>query len=106
MQEPGPSWMEIYYGALTWLWIAGISAFGGAISYYKKLDKKEFKHSVFKLVGEIGTSVFVGNVTFALCDYAQFDWQLTIAMVSIASFKGTDALLKTADILNIIKREV
>lgn len=106
MQDPGPSWAEIYYGALTWLWIVGMSIFGGMISYYKKLNKKEFKHSLYRLFGEVGTSVFVGNVTFALCDYANFDWQLTIAMVSIASFKGTDALLKAADILNIIKREV
>lgn len=77
---------------LPYVWVVGLSIWGGAVSYFNKMKKYSQKFDIFKFLIEIFTSAFVGVLTFLICDWADLDWDITAAMVGIAGHMGTKAI--------------
>ena len=77
---------------VSWIWVIGLSGWGGAVSYFHKVDKYALKFSILKFIMEIATSAFVGVLTFLLCDAANISWEVTAAMVGVSGHMGTRAL--------------
>ena len=77
---------------ITFLWVIGLSAWGGVVSYFHKLDKYQLRFNIIKFTAELITSAFVGILTFLLCDAASLSWEMTAAMVGISGHMGTRAL--------------
>ena len=70
-----------------------LAALGGAVQYFNKIDKHGMPFSFVKLLIEVGTSGFVGIVSFELCDAAGLSWQITAALVAISGHMGARALI-------------
>ena len=79
---------------ITWSWVIFLSVLGGCVNYYHRVDTHKIRHTMFRFIGELLTSAFVGIITFELCDYAQFSWQLTASFVAISGHMGTRLIFK------------
>ena len=89
MPEKDPS----TYGLITYLWVTGLAAWGGLVSFYRKVKSGETRaFNVAELIGEIATSAFTGLITFWLCEAAQLDPLVTAALVGISGHMGSRAL--------------
>ncbi|MCX8016382.1 MAG: phage holin family protein [Rhodocyclaceae bacterium] len=89
MHEKDPS----TYGVITYLWVIGLSAWGGLVSFYRRVKAGESSITNFaELIGEIATSAFAGLITFWLCEAAQFKPLITAALVGISGHMGSRAL--------------
>lgn len=76
----------------TWGWVLCLASWGGAISYFHKLDTYGFKFSMVRLVIDVFTSAFVGVLTYLFCDTLHIPTEVTAAMVGISGHMGTRAL--------------
>ena len=86
MPEKDPS----TYGLITYLWVTGLAAWGGLVSFYRKVKSGETRaFNVVELIGEIATSAFAGLITFWLCEAAQFNPLVTAALVGISGHMGS-----------------
>lgn len=85
-------WDYLAWG-LTWGWVLGLSAWGGAVSYFHHMTKHGLKFSLFRLAMDISTSAFVGLLTYLLCHAANISEELTAAMVGISGHMGAKALV-------------
>jgi len=63
------------------------------VQYFNKIDRYDMPFNTVKLFIEVGTSGFVGIISFELCDAAGFSWQLTAALVAISGHMGARALI-------------
>lgn len=89
MPEKDPS----NYSALTYLWVFGLSAWGGIVSFLRKVRNGDaHKFSFVELVGEIFTSAFAGVITFYLCEAAAFAPLWTAVLVGVSGHMGTRAI--------------
>lgn len=78
------------YQLLTYLWVLGLSAWGGLVSFYRKMKTgKARPFNVMELLGEIFTSAFVGMITFWICQATGIDQLLTAAFVGISGHMGS-----------------
>lgn len=81
------------YGLITYFWVIGLSALGGAVAFIRKV---KMGHSrAFNLVeffGEISTSAFAGVMTFYLCQWSGLSALATAAFVGIAGHMGSRAI--------------
>ena len=91
----------IEYGSeiVTYLWVIGISAWGGAVSFFKRREK-----TWAKFIVHIFSSSFVGMLTYLLCEYANMPGPLKGAFVGLAGYMGTEAI-KKLKIFNLIMNE-
>jgi hypothetical protein len=81
------------YGLLTYVWVFALSAWGGFVSFWRKLkDGKARPFNIMELVGELFTSAFAGVITFWLCQAAALDGLLTAALVGISGHMGSRAI--------------
>jgi hypothetical protein len=81
------------YGLITYLWVTGLAAWGGIVSFYRKVKSGETRSfNVVELIGEITTSAFAGLITFWLCEAARLDPLLTAALVGISGHMGSRAI--------------
>lgn len=81
------------YGLITYLWVTGLAAWGGLVSFYRKVQSGEARaFNVVELIGEIATSAFSGLITFWLCEAAQIDALVTASLVGISGHMGSRAL--------------
>lgn len=81
------------YSMLTYLWVAGLSAWGGVVGYIRKMKNGTLpRFSFAELIGDIVTSGFVGVVTFWLCEAAGIHGLVTAALVGISGHMGSRAL--------------
>lgn len=77
-------------GYLTYVWIIGVSLWGGMVSYFEK--KEPF--SWLLLLAHLLSASFAGLMTFYLCQYGGVPEPLTGALCGVAAHMGTPALLK------------
>jgi len=78
---------------ITYLWVFGLSALGGFVSFSRKIKNGHVRAWNFvEFIGEIATSAFAGILTFWLCNWAGFAPLLTAACVGIAGHAGSRAL--------------
>lgn len=81
------------YSWLTYLWVTGLGAWGGLVSFYRKLRAgKARPFNVVELVGEITTSAFAGLITFWLCEAAEIQPLVTAALVGVTGHMGSRAI--------------
>ncbi len=81
------------FGWITYLWVIGLSALGGFVSFTRKMKNGSARvWNVVELIGELATSAFAGILTFWLCSAADIQPLLTAAFVGIAGHAGSRAL--------------
>lgn len=81
------------YGWLTYFWVTGLGAWGGLVSFYRKLRAgKARPFNVVELIGELTTSAFAGLITFWLCEAAEIQPLVTAAFVGITGHMGSRAI--------------
>lgn len=81
------------YTYLTYLWVFGLSALGGAVSFLRKVKDGHARAWNFaEFFGEIFTSAFAGVMTFYLCEWSGFAPLATAAFVGIAGHMGSKAI--------------
>lgn len=82
-------------GVLTYLWVLGLSAWGGVISFLRKKRAGEARPFNFaEMIGEVMTSAFSGVLTFWLCESAGMDSLMTAVLVGISGHMGSRALFQ------------
>jgi hypothetical protein len=89
-------------GIVTYLWVIGVSLWGGLVSYF---DKKE-KFSWVSLFAHLSSSSFAGLMTFFLCQYGHVPGPLTGVLCGVAAHMGTPALLKMKIIKQFLDKEM
>lgn len=78
---------------VTYLWIAGWAMVGGVISFHQKVKQGAARWvNLSELVGELGTSAFIGVVTGLLFEAANAHPAMTYAAVGIAGHAGGRAI--------------
>jgi len=83
------------YSILTYAWVCGLAAWGGAVSFIRKVRSGRSRYiNVVELVGEIATAAFAGLITFWLCEAAAFDQLITAAAVGVSGHMGSRALFQ------------
>ena len=81
------------YAWLTYLWVFGLSSWGGFVSFMRKRRQGQARpFNVAEFVGEIATSAFAGVLTFYLAESAGAPQLLTAAMVAISGHMGGRAV--------------
>ena len=81
------------YSIFTYMWVFGLSAWGGIVSFFRKVrEGSSNKFSFVELVGEIATSAFAGLITFYLCEASGFSQLWTAVLVGVSGHMGTRAL--------------
>lgn len=81
------------YSLITYAWVFGISAAGGAVAFIRKMRLGHARaFNVAEFVGECTTSAFAGVITFYLCEASGFNQLLTASLVGIAGHMGSRAL--------------
>jgi hypothetical protein len=81
------------YQFITYLWVIGLSSWGGVAGYIRKLKSGHSRFSFAELIGELFISAFVGIVTFFMCAAARIDPVLSAAFVGISGHMGSRAIL-------------
>jgi hypothetical protein len=81
------------YSLLTYAWVVGLSAAGGAVAFIRKFKAGHVRaFNVVEFIGECATSAFAGVITFYLCEWSSFSALATAAMVGIAGHMGSRAI--------------
>lgn len=81
------------YELITYLWVIGLSALGGVVSFIHKVKHGNAKAWNFiEFFGELATSAFAGVLTFYLCEWSGFDRLATAAFVGISGHMGSKAI--------------
>lgn len=87
-------------GLLTYVWVVGVSLWGGLVSFFEK--KAPF--SWVRLFAHLLSSSFAGLMTFYLCQAANTPDALTGVFCGVAAHMGTPALLKMKVIRNFLDK--
>ncbi|NOR64555.1 MAG: hypothetical protein GQ468_00895 [Candidatus Scalindua sp.] len=88
------------YAIATYVWVIGLSLWGGLVSYARKVKTQTIpRYSILEFIGEMATSGFIGVVTFFLCEFAQLDRLVTAAMVGISGHAGSRAIFQVESFL-------
>lgn len=81
------------YPLRTWGLMLIMAIFGGFVSWYGKVARKELPAaSLFHLIGELATSAFAGLMMFFFCEWAHSPTLLTVALVSMSGHMGAKLL--------------
>lgn len=77
------------YGLLTYMWVFGLSSWGGFVSFMRKRRQGVARpFNITEFFGEIATSAFAGVLTFYLAESAGLPQLMTAAMVAISGHMG------------------
>lgn len=95
---------------LTYVWVLGVSTWGGVVSYFDEKSTKESEtgspvnFSIAKLLVRISSAAFAGLITMYLCQWSNLPTPLTGALVGIAAHLGTPAFMKLKVIRNLLDK--
>jgi uncharacterized membrane protein (DUF4010 family) len=82
------------YSLFVYLYVFGISALAGIVNYIGKISQGRSKvFCAWELIGEIVTSVFVGVMTFYICEASGVEPLLSAALIGLTSHMGTRAII-------------
>lgn len=91
MPEKDPS----NYSLLTYLWVVGLSAMGGAVNFARKLKAGTARaFNITEFIGELITSGFAGLLTFWLCEAADLNKLLSAVLIGISGHMGSRAIYR------------
>ena len=88
-------------GVLTYVWVVGVSLWGGLVSFLEKKDP----FSWIRLFAHLMSSSFAGLMTFYLCQAGSVPEPLTGALCGVAAHMGTPALLKMKVIRQFLDKD-
>lgn len=93
------------YSMLTYLWVSLLSAWGGVVRYLNSIRDHDvpFRKVLCELAISCSTSVFVGIITFYLCEAADFVPLWTAVCVAMTGHMGAEGL---ALLRNIVRRRL
>ena len=93
------------YSVITYVWVAALSAWGGVVRYVNIIRGKRIPlgRVVCDLVVSVATSIFVGVITFYLCEAAGFEPLWTAVCVAVTGHMGAEEL---ALFRNIVSRKL
>jgi CHASE2 domain-containing sensor protein len=74
----------------TYIWVFGVSLWGGVVSYFEKKEPFSWLH----LFAHLSSASFAGMMTYFVCDYGHVPGPLIGVFCGIAAHMGTPALLK------------
>jgi hypothetical protein len=78
---------------ITYLWVIGLSAMGGAVAFIRKVKAGHSRvFNIAEFFGEIATSAFAGVMTFYMCEWSNFSALATASCVGIAGHMGSRAI--------------
>lgn len=81
------------YSVITYLWVLGISAFGGFVNFSRKMREGQVRIFNFtEFIGELVTSAFAGLLTFWLCESADINRLLAAVMIAVSGHMGSRAI--------------
>ena len=83
------------YSVITYLLVAGLSAWGGIVSWFRKRrdgDTRPFNFT--ELIGEVVTSAFAGILTFWLCEASNIQPLITAALIGVSGHMGSRAIFR------------
>ena len=81
------------YGLLTYLWVFGLSSWGGFVSFMRKRKQGVARpFNIAEFFGEIATSAFAGVLTFYLAESAGLPQLMTAAMGAVSGHMGGRAV--------------
>lgn len=90
MEINNPQLSPLSFSLLTYLWVVGLSAWGGVVNYYRKYRCCEIdRFSFFEMSAEISTAAFAGVLTFLTCQAAHFTGLFTAVMVGVSGHMGS-----------------
>lgn len=76
---------------LTYLWVLGVSLWGGIVSFFEKKDEP---FSWKRLFAHLSSASFAGMMTFYICQYGNVPEPLIGVFCGVAAHMGTPALLR------------
>lgn len=83
------------FGLITYAWVIGLSAMGGAVAFARKIRLGHARaFNIAEFVGEVATSAFAGVMTFYLCEASNFSPLITAALVGVAGHMGSRAIFQ------------
>jgi hypothetical protein len=81
------------YELITYCWVFGLSAWGGAVSFMRKMREGQTRpFNIMELIGELVTSAFAGMLTFWLCEAGSINPFIGAAFVGISGHMGSRAI--------------
>ena len=89
-------------GWLTYLWVLGVSFWGGIVSFFEKKDEP-FKWA--KLCAHLSSAGFAGLMTLYVCQYGNVPAPLTGVFCGVAAHMGTPALLRLKVVRQFFDKE-
>jgi hypothetical protein len=82
------------YSVITYVWVIGLSVWGGAVSWVNKIKLGHVRaFNIMELAGELITSAFAGMLTFWLSEQAAFPPLVTAALIGVSGHMGSRAIL-------------
>jgi len=83
------------YPLLTYLWVLGLSVWGGLVSFIQKVRSGSVRpFNIFELFGELMVAGFVGMLTFWICESSGMPELVTAACIGVTSHMGTRGLFR------------
>lgn len=89
-------------GWITYLWVVGISLWGGVVSFF---EKKGEKFSWGRLAAHLSSAGFTGVMTFYACRYGNIPEPLIGLFCGVAAHIGTPALLRLKIVRQIFAKD-
>lgn len=78
------------YGWTVYAWVITWASAGGLVSFYQKMKRGDVRaFNMTELIGEIGTSAFVGVLTFWICEANGVAPLIAAPIISISGHMGT-----------------
>lgn len=91
MPDKDPSNLSL----LAYLWVIGLSLLGGSVNFANRVTKGHTTWRNFAgLAAELMTAVFVGVITYWLCEWRELPPLLTAALTGVSAHMGTRALFQ------------
>lgn len=90
------------YGWVTYLWVIGVSLWGGVVSFFEKKDQP---FSWVRLFAHLSSSSFAGLMTFYICQYGHVPEPLMGVFCGVAAHMGTPALLRMKIIKQFLEKD-
>jgi len=83
------------FSYLTYMWVVFFAMWGGFVRILQELkgENRSWRELAWLFFSEMTVSLFVGVLTFYLCELAKFDRLYAVFMISISSYMGGRSLV-------------
>jgi hypothetical protein len=91
--------MGLFNGLMIYLWVIGLSLWGGVVSYFEKKEKFNW----LNFLAHLSSSGFAGLMVFMGCDYAGITGPLQGVLCGFGGYVGTNTLVRLAMRLRVVR---